>query len=297
MTSASVGVCAFNEEMNIRSCLDSILGQRLRGQELLEVIVVSSGSTDRTDSIVLDRAAQDPRVRLLRQQTREGKNSAINAFMDEARGEVLVLANADNRLADGSLQSLLAPFEDQAVGMVGGHPVPVNRKDSLAGFAVHMLWDMHHRVSLIYPKAGELVAFRRLEERLPVRTQSDEDIIRMFLERKGLRTVYAEGAVVYNKGPDNLRDFMVQRARVNIGERYMKRTYDYDIPTWDARLLFQSFVSFLRDNRRHPLYVTGAMGLELAARAYASLYVRMDKGDKAVWRQVASTKDLASGRR
>ena len=292
MTTVSVGVCAYNEERNILRSLTSISTAGSGPFPLVDIIVVSSGSTDRTDAIVEDVAKGDRRVRLLRQARREGKNSAVNLFMAEAAGDVLVLLNADNTLEPGSLTALLAPFADPAVGMVGGHPLPTNDRDTVPGFAVHMLWDMHHRLSLIYPKAGELVAFRNLHIQLPTSMQSDEDIVRMELERRGLRTVYAPDAIVHNKGPTTVRDFFKQRTRVNIGEQYMKRVYEYDIPTWNARYLFSSYLDFLKDNRRHPFMVAAAMSLEALARVYAVAYVAMDKGDQAVWSQVASTKDV-----
>jgi len=72
----------------------------------------------------------------------------------------------------------------------------------------------------------------------------------------------------------------------------MKRLYDYQVPTWDSRLLFQAYVSFLKDNRGNLGRATAAMALEVYARAYATFYVALDKGDKAVWQQVSSTKDL-----
>ncbi|MGI6494212.1 MAG: hypothetical protein ACOX10_05230 [Candidatus Methanomethylophilaceae archaeon] len=53
--------------------------------------------------------------------------------------------------------------------------MPTNTKDTLAGFASNMLWALHHRVSLLHPKIGELVAFRDIGTRLPVKSQSDED--------------------------------------------------------------------------------------------------------------------------
>lgn len=293
MTPISIGVCAYNEEKNILHTLESIISQRLDGFELSEVIVVSSGSTDRTDKIVRDFALIDPRIILMPQAKREGKNSAVNLFISSAVSDVLVLVNADNTLPDGSLQKLLEPLRDPKIGIVGGHPVPVNSKDTIPGFAVHMLWDMHHRLSLIYPKIGELVAFRKSDVALPTNMQSDEDIIRMDLERKGFRPAYAPDAIVFNKGPTTIRDFLKQRTRVNIGERYMKNTYDYGIPTQDPSLVIAAFTSFLKDNRSHLAMMTAAMALEAAARMYAMIYVAMDKGDKTVWNQVSSTKDVA----
>jgi biofilm PGA synthesis N-glycosyltransferase PgaC len=296
MLTVSIGVCAYNEERNIRACLDSIMQQSSRFP-IQEILVVSSGSNDGTDGIVRQFEGRDGRFRLLRQERREGKNSAINEFLKQAKGDILVLVNADNRLEEGSLRYLLEPFEDEAVGVSGGHPVPVNSKDSTIGFAVHMLWEMHHRISLVHPKIGELMAFRRLDKALPTTSQSDEDLIRIELEKRGLHGVYVAEAVVFNKGPTTVADFWKQRTRVNIGEKYLKRWFDYQVPTWNRRLLFTAMLGFLGDNARHPFRMAIAIGLEALARIYSSLYVALDKGDRAVWNQVSSTKDLVAEKR
>ncbi len=290
----SIGVCAYNEERNICHTLDSILVQRIQGGSVEEIIVVSSGSTDGTDNAVQEYGFKDGRVRLLRQEKREGKNSAVNAFMAIAKGDVLVLVNADNNLAEGSLDRLVSHFGDPKVGVVGGRPMPVNRKDTIAGFAVHMLWDMHHRLSLIYPKVGEAIAFRNLHIQIPTGMQSDEDLVRMDLEKRGYRTEYEPEAFVINKGPETVGDYWKQRTRVNIGERYMKRLFDFDIPTWDNRYLFQAYLGFLKDNSSQIVRMTVAIVMEMLARAYASIYVMLDKGDKVMWSMVESTKDVDS---
>jgi glycosyltransferase involved in cell wall biosynthesis len=293
MLTISAGVCAYNEEKNILKCLRSLTSQKLREKELVEMLVVSSGSTDRTDELVLQYSKDvDPRVRLIRQEKREGKNSAVNAFIEAAKGEVLFLANADNVMREDTFDLMSEHFLDPKTGMVGGHPVPVNDKSTFMGFAVHMLWDMHHRLSLIHPKVGEIVAFRNTGLRIPVGMGSDEDLIRRDMEKRGLQVRYEPSAIIYNRGPTNVEDFFEQRTRVNIGERYMKRWFDYDIPTWDKRYLFNAYLSFLRDNAGHPLKMAWAMSLEAFARAYASLHVKLDKGDRAVWQMVGSTKEV-----
>ena len=297
MSAVSIGVCAYNEERNIRACMESIRRQRSAAFPIEEILIVSSGSTDATDDIVRRFEEQDRRFRLVRQERREGKNSAINEFLKQAKGDIMVLVNADNRLDEGSLQHLLEPFADAQVGVAGGHPVPVNDKESVVGFAVHMLWDMHHRISLVYPKIGELMAFRRLDQALPTTSQSDEDLIRIDLEKRGLRSAYVPGAVVFNMGPATVADFWRQRTRVNIGEKYLKRWFDYQVPTWNRRLLFAAGLGFVRDNAGHPFRLLMAVALEALARAYSTLYVTLDKGDRAVWNQVSSTKDLVADKR
>jgi poly-beta-1,6-N-acetyl-D-glucosamine synthase len=244
----SVGVCAHNEEGNILQCLRSISSQPPNDFQLMEIVVVSSASTDATDELVRSYMRGDSRIKLLVQERREGKSSAVNLFMESANGDILVLVNADNILGDGSLRHLLEPFKDERIGMVGGHPVPVNERDSLSGFAVHMLWEMHHRLSMISPKTGELIAFRNLGLRIPKGVNTDEDWIRMELERKGFLIEYAPDATVRNRGPENLEDLWIQRTRVNIGERYMRKKFDFRVPTWNPRFLISSMKGFLKDH-------------------------------------------------
>lgn len=289
----SIGVCAYNEAHNIGHCLSSISRQILREDILQEVIVVSSASTDGTDAIVAEHTQEDPRVRLVRQERREGKNSAVNLFMSLAHGDILVLVNADNTLEPGTLEMIIRPFHDSKVGVVGGRPIPVDDRRKLIGFAVYMLWDMHHRLATICPKVGELMAFRNLHLQIPTNMQSDEDLIRLAIEKGGLISVYAPEARVRNKGPGTLRDYLKQRIRVNIGERYMKRWYQVQVATWDRRYLVQAFLSFIKDNGDRPFPTFVAITMESFARIYASLHVAFDRGDRPVWDMVGSTKDLA----
>ena len=119
---------------------------------------------------------------------------------------------------------------------------------------------------------------------------ADEDILRMDLEEAGYRSVYAEGALVLNRGPENLRDFFKQRVLVNIGELYMKKCFRYQIPTHDYRKLYAAMLQSIKDVGFHPVKLTIAVLMELATRLYALAYVKADKGDMSVWDRVDSTK-------
>ncbi|MFP4545955.1 MAG: glycosyltransferase [Methanomassiliicoccales archaeon] len=291
MVLITVGVCAYNEGNNIFRCLESIVDQSTE-HHICEVIAVSGGSTDDTDQIVSDFSERDGRVLLVRQEERQGKSAAVNEVIARAKGEVIVLVNADNQLMEGSFSQLLEPLSDPSVGMVGGRPVPTNSWDGVAGFATNLLWDMHHRVSLRTPKTGELIAFRNLDFRIPEGVNTDEDWIRMEMENRGYRVVYAPGAMVVNKGPDTISDFLSQRIRVNIGEKYMKKRFDFQVPTWENHLVFQSFVESIRETGGPLHKIVLAASLELLSRAYASLHVTLGREDPYIWRMVESTKSL-----
>lgn len=289
----TIGICAYNEASNIERSVRSVYDQVCGDVEIVNVIVVSSGSTDGTDDIVRGLLPEFGNLVFLPQAEREGKNSAINCLLDNKKTEIVVLLNADNVLNDeGTICNLIEPMRDPKVGIVGGHPVPTNPKNTVAGFSSHMLWSLHHRVSLIHPKIGELVAFRDIGTRLSLKAQSDEDTLRMELERKGYKSVYAPDALVLNRGPETVPDFVKQRTRVNIGERYMKRDHDYDIPTWDKKLLFAAFGDAVKDVGFHPFKMAITVSLEIYSRLKAQAHVKADKGDMSAWDPVATTKKL-----
>ena len=106
MTVVSIGVMAYNEESNVGRLLEHLSGASAPDAEIAEIIVVSSGSTDGTDGIVEEWEKKDPRVRLIREEERRGKASAINLFLSEARGDILILESADT-LPDELLMHLV----------------------------------------------------------------------------------------------------------------------------------------------------------------------------------------------
>lgn len=293
----TVGICAYNEAQIIGKSIESIYAQKLSGISVKEVIVVSSGSDDGTDDIVMDLAGTHPNLRLIRQERREGKNSAINCYLDSKTCDIVVMLNADNVFgSDEFLQKLVEPFRDPQVGITGGRPVPTNPMDDRVGYGVHMVWSLHHSLAKIYPKIGELIAFRDIGTRLSTDMQSDEDIIRMGLERAGYRCVYVPDSIILNHGPETLGDFEKQRLRVNIGECTMKKMYDYDIPTWNRKYLAKAMFRLLRELPPHPIWLVQNIMLELRCRRQARKHVAEGGDNMSVWDRIDSTKKLQSGR-
>ena len=135
--------------------------------------------------------ACDTRIRLLVQERREGKMSAINLFLQHARYPIVVIINADVLPEEDCIERLVAPFADPIVGITGGRPVAINDRDTLPGFGAYLLWDMHHQVSLTTPKMGELIAYRNFSEiAISPDTVDDEGIIEELVARKGAHIRY-----------------------------------------------------------------------------------------------------------
>ena len=276
----AIGICAYNERYTIERSIRSIYSQRTPGVDVKEVLVVSSGSTDGTDDIVRNLQKEYSNLKLYPQEKREGKNSAINLYLDNKTCDIVVMLNADNIFAsEDSLFHLVEPFRDPMMG-------------TKVGFASHMLWTMHHNLALIYPKIGELVAFRDIGTRLRTDMQSDEDLIRMRLEEAGYKTAYAPEATIYNRGPETEEDFLKQRIRVNIGECTMKESYGYDIPSWNKTYLIKTLMGTIHDMGFHPFKMFYMIRLELKARSIAKKHVANGEDKMSVWEPVESTKKV-----
>lgn len=296
--SCSVGIMAYNEEANIGAAVDSVLGQARSAGDVAELIVVASGCEDRTADIITEISHRDDRVRLIEQPRREGKASAINLFIAAAACPILVMVSADVLLKDGALGALISHFADPAVGMVGGHPVPVNDQETLLGHAVHLQWRLHDRIARRTPKLGEMVAFRNVVPSIPVDTAVDEISIQAIVTQLGYRLVYEPDAVVFNRGPSTVHDFLRQRRRIYAGHLRVAEQQQYAAPTMDGiRVLGALWGSGACSTPRAALWSVGTVGLEVAARALGHYDVSRGRSPH-VWEISPTTKRfIAEGTR
>jgi len=287
----SLGIMAYNEEPNIGRLLEAVVLQQTRQVSVTEIVVVASGCKDRTAPIVQEWVRRDPRVHLIEEAQREGKASAINRFLPQAREQIVVLCSADLLLEPNTIEELVAPFADPAVGITTGRPVPINGCDTFMGFTAHLMWNLHHCINLRRFKAGEVVAFRKIFERIPRRTSVDEASIEPLVRGQGYEARYVPAAVVYNKGPLTADDFLRQRRRIYAGHLEMRGALGYNVSTMSSAKILQIFLRNLDWHPRPFLWswavaVLEAYGRFLGKRDYKN------RRDHSVWEMATSTKDL-----
>ena len=116
--SAAVIVVAHDEEVVLPRRLENLLALDYP-RELLEIVVASDASADRTDEIVEEFARHDSRVRLLR-RPREGKVAAQDAAVATVDAEVVAFSDANSLWAPDALRVLVRNFADPDVGYVCG---------------------------------------------------------------------------------------------------------------------------------------------------------------------------------
>ncbi len=176
-------VTTLNSEKLLSRSLDSCLGQT---HDLLEVIVVDGGSTDRTLEIVA--SYDDPRLRLVHQLDNEGKlPGAINLGMAESRGQFLTWIQDDSWFEPQAVETMLAYL----------------RAHAEVALVYTDYWDVDEQ--------GQLLQYQRVNA--PDRILSDDVVRQSFLFR---RQVYE------TIGPQDVRYFPVHEVpwRMQIIQRF-----------------------------------------------------------------------------
>jgi biofilm PGA synthesis N-glycosyltransferase PgaC len=291
-TPISVGIPAFNEERNISKLLTALLRQKTELVDIDEIIVVSSGSSDKTDMIVREFSEREEKVKLVQQEKREGKASAVNEILRVADNDIIVLESADTLPFEKTIEKLCSPLQEDIVGMSGGHPLPVNDASDLMGYTVHLLWRLHHQLALKRPKCGELIAIKRVFRSIPKNAVVDEAWIEHEIRKRGYEIVYVSEALVYNRGPETVGDFFKQRRRIACGHLDLHRRTGYTVSSSNFRSTMSIITGVLPSLsfRQGTLFVS-AFILEGTSRLFG-YYDYLTKTGNEIWEISSTTKEL-----
>jgi cellulose synthase/poly-beta-1,6-N-acetylglucosamine synthase-like glycosyltransferase len=195
----SVIIAAYNEERDLTAKLENTLALDYP-RELVEIIVASDCSTDRTDEIVREFAAGG--VRLYRQSERLGKTAAQNAAVEQARGEIILFSDATSLYEPNVLRAIVPNFADSEVGCVAGRLIYFDDSDSRVGRGARSYWGYETFLKRRESRAGSLIgasgclyAVRR-SAYVPLYHEACSDfIIATKMVEQGLRAIYEPNAV------------------------------------------------------------------------------------------------------
>jgi cellulose synthase/poly-beta-1,6-N-acetylglucosamine synthase-like glycosyltransferase len=195
----TVIITAYNEEHDLTAKLENTLALDYP-RELLEIIVASDCSTDRTDEIA--RTFGERGVRLVRQPQRLGKTAAQNMAVAEARAEIILFSDATSLYEPDVLRVMMPSFADPTVGCVAGRLIYVDPADSRIGRGARSYWgyetflkEHESRICSLIGASGCLYAVRR-SAYVPLYAEACSDfIIATKMVEQNLRAVYEPAAV------------------------------------------------------------------------------------------------------
>jgi cellulose synthase/poly-beta-1,6-N-acetylglucosamine synthase-like glycosyltransferase len=176
----SVVIPAYREK-NLNNLINRLSNQNLPKEMVLKkIVVVACGYEDLS-------LIKNKKVKIIREKIRKRKASAINSALNEITSEIVVLGSGDAMPKKDTVKNLLEPFSNSYVGMTAGRPIPLNDRRKFMGFLNHLVWLLHHLVSLEKPKVGEVFAFRKVIERIPRKLAADESYFEFIISKNVIK--------------------------------------------------------------------------------------------------------------
>jgi cellulose synthase/poly-beta-1,6-N-acetylglucosamine synthase-like glycosyltransferase len=219
LPTVSMVVAAYNEVDCIGEKLKNSLALDYP-KDLFELLVGSDGSTDGTDEIV--RQCTDGRVRLS-VAPRGGKTSVLNRCIPSAKGDIIVLTDANTRIDEKAIARLVRHFRDPEVGAVCGklklfNPTNGEYEESAYWTYESALKFFEGKRGAVMGANGGLYAIRRtLFTQLPPSTIVDDFVIPMRILEQGYRVAYEAEAVAYEETTEDYEKEFSRRARIAAG--------------------------------------------------------------------------------
>lgn len=115
----SILLPARNEEKNLKKCVENLLKSSYRNYE----IIIIAGGSDRTLNEAKKLSQVNPKITVI-EQGNEGKSGALNNGLRIAKGEIIVLLDADSLVEQDWLDYLIAPIADGRASATSGNPYP-----------------------------------------------------------------------------------------------------------------------------------------------------------------------------
>jgi len=207
---------------------------------LLDIIVISDGSTDSTDSIASRYATRG--VKLIHLE-RGGKARALNAGLGAARGSILFFTDVRQPIERQSLRALVECFDDPTVGVVSGELI-IRDGESLEEINSGLYWKyekwLRKRLSAmdsVLGATGCIYAMRAgLARPLPPGCLLDDVFLPLQAFFAGYRVVFEERARAYDHPAPIANEF--RRKVRTLAGNYQLIGYMPALLTPNNRLLF-----------------------------------------------------------
>ena len=192
----SIVMVVRNEEQILEDKLRNLLELDYPA-ERRHIIVVSDGSTDRTEAI-LRKHASEPGLHAVMNQPSHGKAFSLNRGMELAQGEIVVFADARQIIESGAIGRLIENFADPEVGCASGELMLGNFATGEADQGMGLYWRIEKQVRELESASGSVVGAtgalyavrRELLTVLPVVTILDDVFLPMQVLRQGKRVIF-----------------------------------------------------------------------------------------------------------
>jgi cellulose synthase/poly-beta-1,6-N-acetylglucosamine synthase-like glycosyltransferase len=243
----SVVLAVKDEEINVKTRIENLLSQEYP-EDLVEIVVVSDGSTDRTAELA--RAFNDERVKVVESPMQVGKSGALNIGVEQASHDIIVFADARQRFGDNVFAELVSMFYDDKIGAVSGELVIERGVNSEVheGAGLYWRYEKHIRCSesdaaSAVGATGSIYAIRKaLYKPLAEHTLLDDFLIPMRIVLQGYRVIFIRSAKAYDLSSSTAAQEFNRKVRTLAGNFQAAALEKQLLVPWRNKIFFQ-FVS------------------------------------------------------
>lgn len=205
LSKVSVIIAAYNEQKNIKECLETITKQSYPDYE---VIVVDDGSSDKTRQIIKSFSVT------LFEQNHQGPAKARNLGAKQAKGKILVFMDADMTFTQTFLEELVGPVSEGIYKGTFSKEEYISNWDNVWArcWNYNQNWPKMRMIPEDYPDEGQ--DFRAILKSEFERVGGFDDVgytdTWSLSKKLGYKPHSIKGAKYFHANPDNLKEVFSQ---------------------------------------------------------------------------------------
>ncbi len=224
----STVIPVYNDSTGLETTLESVLTHTTGP----EIVVVDNNSSDETPDIAAEYAEAHENVSLVFEQDVQSSYAARNTGLEHASGDVICFLDADQRVTEGWLESVLEQMVDREGHYLAPNielqlpddPSPTARYNYVSGFPIEGFLEKHHYAptSCLFVTRDVLEDVGRFDERLV--SGGDLEFGNRVYDA-GYDLVYAPDATVIHPTRDSFRSLFERNVRIGRGHCQLQRYY------------------------------------------------------------------------
>jgi cellulose synthase/poly-beta-1,6-N-acetylglucosamine synthase-like glycosyltransferase len=221
----SILMAAYNEELVIEEKIRSILACKYPEHDF-EIIIGSDNSTDATNKILDKLSTEIKQLQFFAFSTRQGKSNIINQLVQHAKGEILILTDANVMFAPETISELVKPFADTSIGLVDTHMkntglqkhgISIQEKSYISREVQIKHYESMHWGTMMGPFGGCFALRKSLFVPVPLNFLVDDFYICMQVIKQGYKAINNLDAIVYEDVSNNLAIEYRRKVRIATG--------------------------------------------------------------------------------